>query len=162
MTIIIVKGQKTNTSMASQCPDWIRYNLDTKSRTVFVSVNDAQSTKLVLTTLDKMKVNSIIAKHEDHPDFKTEFGRVEIFDENNYFDAFIECVIGILDVDSILSKAIYYGLPCLVLTNNTNPLNYCVPIELNEGIIETRVSWLMDNEYQRECLSRMALNEYSR
>src|SRR3989344_5770040 len=118
MTIIIVKGQKTNTSMSSQCPDWIRYKPGTKSKTVFVSVGDVSGTELLLTILDRMKINSIVAKHEAHQDFKTRFKRIELFEENNYFDAFIECVIGILDVDSILSKAMYYGLPCLVLTKD--------------------------------------------
>ena len=159
MTIIIVKG---HSSSPTRCPDWIRYKSGTKSKTVFVSTDKADDTNILLSILDRMKVGAIVAKHTGHPDFKAQYKRIEMFEENNYFDAFVECVIGIMDIGSILSNAMYYGLPCLVLTSDDKFSHCCVPIELNEGIIETRVSWLMANEYQRECISRMALHEYSR
>lgn len=150
----------------TKCQNWIRYKPSTKSRTVFVGMGGFDAcmhAELVLNVLDRMGVNAIVAKSINHPNFKERYSRVEIFNEENYYNAFSECVMAITNGGLTLFQALHYGLPCLALAqyehqkNNISQVAHCcIPIEPDEGIIETRVGELLNNEYQRQSLSLMA------
>jgi len=148
-----------------KCPSWIRYKPDTKSRTVFIGMGGFDASNfadILLKVLDKMQVNAIVAKSINHPDFTQKYSRVEMFREENYYDAFHECVIGITNGGLTLFQALHYGLPCLALSQYPHQQNNidkvaacCVPIEPDEGIIELKAKELLEHEGRRRYLSLM-------
>jgi len=147
---------------------WHRYLTSKKSNTVFVGMggfdrnNHAQ---IVLEVLDKLNLNAIVAKSINHPNFKDTFSRVEMFEEENYYDAMHECLIGITNGGLTLFQSLYFGLPCIAVpqyehqkTNIGYVSHCCEPCEPDPKLLEERIKWLVGNEYHRESLSRLAQN----
>lgn len=149
-----------------KCSALERYRPDTKHTNIFVGLGGFDARNLaekVLKILDKMKVNAIVAKSINHPDFREQFGRVEIFDEENYYNAFHESIIGITNGGLTLFQAMHYGLPCIAMAqyphqqrNIDKVAGSCISIGSDEGIIETEVSALLRSELQRKYLSSRA------
>jgi spore coat polysaccharide biosynthesis predicted glycosyltransferase SpsG len=145
---------------------WNRYRPEIKSKTVFVSVGDFDADNLVefiMKVLDEQKINAIVAKSINHRDFRESFSRVEIFDEEDYYNAMHECVIGITDGGLRFFQALHYGLPTVALVQyehqqrNIDFLQHCcLPVKRDKGDLITKIGWIIDNEYHRKSLSLLA------
>jgi spore coat polysaccharide biosynthesis predicted glycosyltransferase SpsG len=145
---------------------WNRYRSYTKSKTVFVSVGGFDANNLaefVLEVLDEMEINAIVTKSINHGNFKDKFSRVEIFDEENYYDAMHECVIGITNGGLTFLQALHYGLPTIAMAqyehqqNNIDCLQHCcLPVKREKEDLITKIGWVIDNEYHRKSLYTLA------
>jgi spore coat polysaccharide biosynthesis predicted glycosyltransferase SpsG len=145
---------------------WNRYRPYTKSKIVFVSTgsfDESNLTEFILRVLDELKINAIVTKSTNHSNFRDMFSRVEIFDEENYYNAMHECVIGIADGGLTFMQALHYGLPTVAIAQNKNQqknVDYlqhcCLPSERNKDDLVTKIGWIIDNEYHRKSLSMLA------
>jgi len=145
---------------------WNRYSPRTKSKTIFVAVGgfDAGNiAEFILETLEEMGLNAIVAKSINHPDFKEKFGRVGIFEEDNYYDAMSECVLSITNGGLTFFQSLFYGMPTIPIPQyehqkiNIGYLEHCcLPVKKDTEDLKTKVGWLMENEYYRESLSRLS------
>jgi len=151
----------------SKCPEWVRYNPQKKNKAVFVGMGGFDAHNIVakiLPVLAELKLPAIVAKSNNHPDFRTEFVDVEIFDEENYYDAMNECIIGIVNGGLTLFQALHYGLPCVAIpqykhqSRNIDAVAACCLKSDISGLRE-KVKWLMASEYRRESLSVFAQNK---
>jgi spore coat polysaccharide biosynthesis predicted glycosyltransferase SpsG len=145
---------------------WNRYRPYTKSRTVFVSTgsfDESNLTEFILRVLDELKINAIVTKSTNHSNFRDMFSRIEIFDEENYYNAMHECVIGITDGGLTFMQVLHYGLPTVAIAQNKNQqknIDYlqhcCLPSERSKDDLVTKIGWIIDNEYHRKSLSMLA------
>jgi len=145
---------------------WDKYKPDTKSRTIFIGMGgfDYQNiAEFVLGILDELKLNAVVAKSVNHPNFKESFSRVEIFDEDNYYNAMRECVVAITNGGLTLFQALYYGMPSLPIAqyphqekNIKHVSHCCTPMKLDAEDIKEKIGRVMDNEYYRKSVSLSA------
>lgn len=145
---------------------WDKYRVHNKSNTVFVGMGGFDKNNLaemVLGVLDKLNLNAIVVKSINHPDFRQKFSKVEVFVEDNYYDAMHGCLIGITNGGLTLFQSLHYGLPCIAIPqyehqkiNIGHASHCCEPCEADEDKLEQRIRWLVGNEYHRESLTRLA------
>ena len=168
-SFINAKSQYTGAkyiAFPTQTQYWERYRPSTSSNTVFVGMggyDHKNLADLVLNILDDMGLNAIVAKSINHNNFKDKFSRVEIFEENNYYDAMRECVIAITNGGLTLFQSLYYGIPTIPLPqyeHQKKNIEYvshcCVPSKLDADDIKQKINWLIDNEYYRQSVSTLA------
>jgi spore coat polysaccharide biosynthesis predicted glycosyltransferase SpsG len=143
---------------------WMRgYNPDRKLNTMFVSVGGYDKNNIaefVLDILQKMKVNAIVTKSINHPNFREKYSRVEIFDEDNYYNAMHECVAGITNGGMTFLQALYYGLPCIAIPqyeHQQHTIDYfshcCIACKMDAEQLEREVNMILENEYYRRSIS---------
>lgn len=147
-------------------PYWDKYRAYTSSKTIFVGVGgfDANDiAEFILNVLDDMNLNAIVTKSINHGNFRDNFSNVEIFDEDNYYDAMHECVMGITNGGLTFFQALYYGLPTVAVpqyehqqTNIDYLQHCCLPAQLDKDDIVEKIGWLIDNEYHRKSLSTLS------
>lgn len=140
-----------------------RYNVQRKVSSVFVGVGGFDANNLaepILEVLDKLGLNAVVAKSINHPDFSKRFSRVKVFEEENFYNAMHECIIGITNGGLTMFQALHYGLPCVAIpqyehqkTNINGVKHYCKSVSADLAGLEEEVKTLISNEYQRESLS---------
>lgn len=140
-----------------------RYNVNRKVDSVFVGMGGFDANNLaepILEILDKLELNVVVAKSINHKDFSKKFGRVKMFQEDNFYNAMHECIIGITNGGLTLFQALHYGLPCIAIPQydrqkiNINGVEqYCKTIGNDLAGLEEEIKTLVSNEYQRESLS---------
>jgi len=145
---------------------WDKYRAGAKSNAVFVGVGGfdyRQMAEVIVSVLQDMELNAVVAKSLNHTDFREKFSRVVVFEEENYYSAMKECVLSITNGGLTLFQSLYYGMPTLPIaqykhqeTNISFVDHCCVPTKLDKAEIKDKVIQLVDNEYQRESLSRLA------
>jgi len=145
---------------------WDRYRPYTKSRTVFIGVGDFDITNIAefaLDVLNEINLNAIVVKSTNHYNFRDKFSRIEMFEEENYYNAMHECVVGITDGGTTFLQSLHYGMPVIPLAQNDSQqtnIDYlqhcCLPIERNKDDLITKIGWLIDNEYYRKSLGMLA------
>lgn len=144
-----------------------RYNPRKKGKTVFVSMGgfDANNlAELVLRALQDTGLYAVVTKSNNHPDFTKKFKHVVIFDEENYYNAMNECIIGIVNGGLTLFQTLHYGLPCIAIPQYEHqskniaavPSGCLIKSEPVEHMIREKVRWLMRSEYRREVMSVFA------
>jgi spore coat polysaccharide biosynthesis predicted glycosyltransferase SpsG len=89
------------------------------------------------------------------------FNNVEIFTDDNYYDAMNECLMGITNGGLTLVQALQFGLPTIALAQYEHQTKNIrlFPEGCVEGSLDNLgglVSDLFANEYKRESLSRFA------
>lgn len=142
------------------------YKLDNKSKTVFVAMGGYDANNLayrIVRILEEMGLPAIVAKSINHTDFKSMFKNVEIFSEDNYYNAMHECLIGITNGGLTLVQALCYGLPTIAIPQYEHQANNirmfpegCIKSDI--GSVKKHVEMLVTNSYKRESLSRFARN----
>jgi len=145
---------------------WDKYRPYKKSNSVFIGMGgyDANNyAKMAIEVLQDFGMNAIVAKSLNHPNFKEQYSNVVMFEEEDYYTAMRECIIGIVNGGLTLFQALYYGLPCVAIPqyeHQNNNIEYvshcCLPAEPNKEDLKLKISWLMNSEYYREDLSRLA------
>ena len=150
------------------CREWVKYRPYMSSKTIFIGVGgfDAGNiAEFILNILDEMSINAIVAKSINHRDFREDFSRVEMFDEENYYDAMHECAIGITNGGLTLFQALHYGLPSIAIPQYKHQqinIDYvqhcCLPSKRDKKDIMNKIEWLMGNEYYRKSLSMLAMH----
>ena len=143
-----------------------RYRPYKKNKSILISMGgyDANNyAELILDVLDELGLNAIVTKSINHQDLKTKYPRIEIFDEEDYYVPMNECIIGIVNGGLTLFQGLYYGLPCLAIPqyehqkwNIEGVSHCCVPTEPNKDDIKDKIKWLLDSEYLRESMSKLA------
>lgn len=147
-----------------------RYNPRKKGKAVFVSMGgfDANNlAELVLKALQDTGLYIVVTKSNNHPDFIKKFPNVVVFDEENYYNAMYECIIGIVNGGLTLFQALHYGLPCIAIPQYEHqsknidavPSGCLIKSEPAEHMIREKVRWLMKSEYRRESMSVFAQNK---
>ena len=136
---------------------------DKKKKVAFVSVGDFDETDMTEFALDilaEMNLNAIVTKSSNHGNLKDKYSRIEVYDEDNYYDAMHECVIGIISADDIMLQALYYGLPCIIMPQNKKQKlgielmqHCCVPCKRDSGEVKFWIEYLLGNEGFRKNLS---------
>lgn len=149
-----------------KCQSWMKYSPTRAKNTAFIAMGgfDANNTAdFVLCALDELGVNAIVANSINHPNFRESFSRVEIFKEDDYYNAMHECTIAITNGGLSFFQALHYGMPTIAIPQydhqKDNIMNYqhcCIPIERNHDQIKEQVSNLLENEYYRTSLSKLA------
>lgn len=145
---------------------WDKYRPYNKSNSVFVGFGgfDANNyAEMAIRVLKNFGLNAVVAKSINHPNFKDLQSNVEMFEEEDYYTAMRECIIGIVNGGLTLFQALYYGLPCVAIPQyehqkeNIGSVSICcMPAEPNEEDLQLKIKWLMDSEYLREHTSRLA------
>lgn len=140
---------------------WDRYRANIKSKTIFVGINNHSTILLALEVLSGLGVNAIVAT-DDH-ELKKTFSRIEIFDEEDCYNAMYECVAAITDGGTIFLQSLSYGMPTVAISDDKIQENIvgslkhcCLPVKKEKEDIETKISWLIESEYHRKSLSMLA------
>lgn len=143
-----------------------RYRPYKKNKSVFVSMGGLDYNnyaELALDVLSELKINAIVTKSINHEDLKKKYNNVEVFTEEDYYVPMNECIIGIVNGGLTLFQCLYYGLPCLAIPQyehqkwNIGGINHCcVPTEPNKEDVVEKVNWLVNSEYLRESMSKLA------
>jgi spore coat polysaccharide biosynthesis predicted glycosyltransferase SpsG len=136
---------------------------DKKKKVVFVSVGDFDETNMAEFALDilaEMNINAIVTKSTNHGNLRDKYSRIEIYNEDNYYDAMHECVMGIISGSDVMLQALYYGLPCIIMPQNDGQKNIielskhcCVPCKRETEDIKFWTQYLLDHEGFRKNLS---------
>ena len=145
---------------------WDKYKSDTKSKTIFVGVGGfdyKNMAETILEVLDKLKLNAIVAKSINHPNFEEKFTRVKMFENNNYYEAMHECVAAITNGGLTFFQSLYYGLPTLPIPqyphqedNIKHASHCCLPTKLDNDDIKEKIEQVLNNEYYRKSISMLA------
>ena len=148
------------------CHSTERYNVQRKKDAIFVGMGGFDANNLaekVVSLLDGLGINAIVAKSINHPDFSKTFSRVKMFEEDNYYNAMHEAVIGITNGGLTLFQALHYGLPSIAIpqydhqqVNINGVKHYCESVNQDLDGLEEKIRVLVTNEYQRESLSLSA------
>lgn len=140
--------------------NWNRYRPYTKSKIIFVSIDDTELTANILNILDELEINAIITNTNISRD---NFSRIEIFDEEDYYHAMHECILAITDGGMSFLQTLHYGMPTIAIEKNKyHSANIgllkhcCLESKLNKNEIKDKISCIMNNEYFRKSLSLLS------
>lgn len=145
---------------------WDKYSVSKKSNNIFVAMGGYDYNnyaELIIKSFQDSEYNLIIAKSINHPNYKEKYPRVEMFEEEDYYTAMRECVMGIVNGGLTLLQCLYFGLPCIAIAqyehqkDNINAVQHCcLPTEPNETDIKLKAEWFLSNEYYRNDTSRIS------
>lgn len=138
------------------------YNIETNSKTVFVSMGGFDANNIaysIMRILEDMGVRAIVSRSINHSNFKMMFKNVEVYDGSDYYDAMHECIIGITNGGLTMVQSLCYGLPTIAIPQYDHQSinidmfdNACISGSVKD--LRKDVSSLMSSQYTRECMSR--------
>ena len=149
-------------------PHTSKYNVGKKSRTVFVGMGGFDKNNyadLVLRVLDKMGLLAIVAKSINHENLRDKYSNVEVFEEDNYYDAMHECFMAITNGGLTFFQALHYGMPTVALAQYDHQRDNilavsgrCLFSEPNAKSLQNCIGEIVESEYLRKSLSVFAQN----
>lgn len=149
-----------------ECKYWMKYKATRAKNTVFIAMGgfDAENhAEFVLEILDELKVNAIIARSINHPDFSEHFSRAEMFEGDDYYHAMHECTMAVTNGGLSFFEALHYGMPTIAVPqykhqqhNIGQYAHCCIPGKRNAAFLKDKIGYLLDNEYHRVSLSKFA------
>lgn len=149
-----------------QTATWEKYRPYIKSKSVFVAMGgyDANNyAEMIIGVLRELGLNAVVAKSINHPDFSKTYSNAIMFEEEDYYTAMRECIIGVVNGGLTLFQGLYYGLPCVAVPqyeHQKNNIEYvqhcCLPAEPNAEDLKLKIKWFTDSEYFRESVSKLA------
>jgi len=141
-----------------------RYDINTKSKCVFVSVGGYDKNnhaRKILEYLEHKELDAIVAKSINHVGLEEEFPRATMFAEDNYYKAMAKCVISITNGGLSMFQSLFYGMPTIAIhqyshqgTNIQASKRFC--LWSNIGMVSNDIDKLVASYKDRESLSEAA------